>query len=732
MTDSRLPSTEELMLPVLEFVSDGRVHPIGALHERMIGRFKFFELSEEAPEQYADFTGRVEEAMDHLAFARLVEPVGRAGILITPKGQALLGEGFERITFDYLRKDVDYAKHLEGSKQSKPGRSSQKQAPTGDELVPVLRKLITDWMERTGGASIDLAKKARVRTSTILAILDGKSTRTAKPMWKLFRYLSGEESSAPSKEVIEGGLGTTAYSTTSLEEEACLNANQYARALARFVRGARDELCFGLFGHWGRGKTFLINLVARQLEQDDYRPVFFSAWKYPSTPRLWLHLYEVIRKEAVSGGILRSQVVALRAGLLRHGLPALLTSILTIAAIALPASMKLDALSWLVGVFGLAGVSLAMRLGNVFRVGSVALQRFLSITRHKAGLGLQAVVGEDLVALIVGWMPKNRRGEAHPTLEQLMGRVGTLLFGVSLAVLGAALFPWHLAHFGPAWWVGLAICTLLPALAFFVWWKARSPDGPGRILLVIDDLDRCDPGAMLEVAEGLKLFLEDERIKERVDVAMLVDEAALGRAILSKYRSLWTEHDAGLEPIDAREVLNENLEKIFVAHMRLDRLTQDELEEIARSVTAAPEDHALKTSGGDKTPVEPGGHKPVDEVDGPGGDDAEDPDIPKPPEDVDDERAFKKAEREAIASAAREFGKTDVTVRAGPRSIRCFIARYQLARLLLEEIGQERSPEQIAKAVLPSQAAASSSGDPVLNLMARQLGDVHSPFQGPV
>ncbi|MGK7897613.1 MAG: P-loop NTPase fold protein, partial [Xenococcus sp. (in: cyanobacteria)] len=85
----------------------------------------------------------------------------------------------------------------------------------------------------------------------------------------------------------------------SEDRKPCLNADKYAEALANTLNGARGEICFAVFGHWGRGKTYLMQKVARILSQGDYECVEFSAWKYRVKPELWIYLYETLRKKAL-------------------------------------------------------------------------------------------------------------------------------------------------------------------------------------------------------------------------------------------------------------------------------------------------------------------------------------------------------------------------------------------------------------------------------------------------
>lgn len=120
--------------------------------------------------------------------------------------------------------------------------------------------------------------------------------------------------------------------------ELALGADEYAEALAHALDSADDEVCFALLGHWGRGKTFVARELAKRLmpspdssspgllsdfrasfsrfrrrvgsfflarhptsagQKHAYAVVWLSAWRYPTTPQIWAHLYEELSKAAL-------------------------------------------------------------------------------------------------------------------------------------------------------------------------------------------------------------------------------------------------------------------------------------------------------------------------------------------------------------------------------------------------------------------------------------------------
>jgi hypothetical protein len=106
-----------------------------------------------------------------------------------------------------------------------------------------------------------------------------------------------------------------------------------------------------------------------------------------------------------------------------------------------------------------------------------------------------------------------------------------------------------------------------------------------RILLVVDDLDRCSPAEVIEIAESLKLLLEDSEIQKRVQILMLVDEEILEHATALKFQALIEDREkqSRLRKEYARDdVVREHIEKLFACHLRLPPLNDAEIGELAR------------------------------------------------------------------------------------------------------------------------------------------------------
>jgi len=518
-------------------------------------------------------------------------------------------------------------------------------------------------------------------------------------------------------------------------EEVCLATKDYVQALGLlFQREKNTEFCFALFGHWGRGKTFLMDELAGVLKKAKYETVRFSVWQYPKAPEVWVSLYETFARAAYPNNPLISLPRIFRASVAKTGIWPVFAALagLVLAAWwpreaqAPTASTHLSWLTLLVGSFSVAYVGgvLAIIQQTVARL----RKNYLTATRHSENLGLQATIGEDLKALITGWMP----GEEFPTS---LGTTCSLI-----AVLGTATgVAWHLINGGTTRANDILFVVLVVIASLLVAWLFFPGKVPARVLLVVDDLDRCSFGQLLSVIESIKLLVEDPKVSARVQVAMLVEEDILGHAILEKYAGLLKPDPPRtvVQAFSESRVLRENREKLFSAYLRLPRLSKEEIEEVlsrfgrksaSQADSARQADSPVPPTGGAagtassisqaarsaESPVQP-------RVGGPTASPTKD--IPTPAQGGSPQgAAHGSASAEANAGPRLEIrleslalGETEKqylieairAVRAeavsaddpvgewGPRSVRSLCFRYQLARLLLKRPNEELEPSQL-------------------------------------
>jgi hypothetical protein len=569
-------------------------------------------------------------------------------------------------------------------------------------------------------------------------------------------------------------------------KEDSLNVRQYAVALTTLLRTASGELCLGIFGHWGIGKTHLANMIRSLLTEKSaqealadelkrvgvgpdqtpegsfgqgYQVVFFSAWKYRRTPELWVYLYETLSDACMAGWTTRWSRL-LRYNVLKQGhWPLVLALISTGAALASVSFVKaaLGAAVLVLPLLGLGGLWWLIHVTLVTEKGmATILKRYTTLARHNDKLGLQALIGDELRCLILAWAPHKRLG-----LWQLWPELLTLPIVVAMwflarlppevlrnASLAACnLLPSRLIDILPLcsptvssaldWQAVLAFALwllLLAVVVFLLWWRGRPPTD--RILLIVDDLDRCGADEIVEAMESLKLLLEDKEIQDRVQVLMLVDEGVMEYAIAKKFEGLIQARARARAGDDAddtarREVVREHMEKLFLCHLRLPALSRNDVKVLAERFAAdvsppspqvSTEPDEKKSSGGSETmdagetpgraiatapspsessrPGEPYRADPPRAIDAPGtpGNATNPIESPTQP---DAQLFFTQWEMQQLAETLAGWSEKQGRI-ISPRAIRAFLLKYQLARLLRqlakEKVEGAKLMEELAKA----------------------------------
>lgn len=234
------------------------------------------------------------------------------------------------------------------------------------------------------------------------------------------------------------------------------------------------------------------------------------------------------------------------------------------------------------------------------------------------------------------------------------------------------------------------------AVALPVWLLCFGRD-KNRLLLVVDDLDRMPSGEMLEIVESLKLFLENGAMRETVQLFLICEEEALRRALANKYG-------------ETTRAVEENLQKLFIAHLRLPPLSSSEQEEVLTHVIGAAADPAPQvTDAATDTAARPGPPPAASVSESP----ARVAAPPAPPVTAADASEFTDDDRRALRKGLRILGGANSAWAAlGPRAIQSYVLRYKLARRLLVARGVRVLPERLAKS-LAERMHAGSDGAPL-------------------
>jgi hypothetical protein len=532
------------------------------------------------------------------------------------------------------------------------------------------------------------------------------------------------------------------------QRERALGVDDYAKAIGSALDHAQGEVTFAVFGHWGRGKTFLLRRLEGVLPylSHRYKPVWFSAWKYRALPELWVYLYETLVAACLKGGFLAGKARTVRANVHRLGHSGLVWGLFLLAFSIFPSVRALGkAWPYLVGAFGVYGLTRLILMLRSARSRISEIFRYFQLSRHGDKLGLQALIGDDLRALLKGWIPRPDPDDDSD--------VGVLYFFAVLFIAASAFMnflpipkanvPEMLREYqiNAAPYVGWTLAGAWVVVAAIVAaWVNLGGKGDERILLIVDDLDRCPPDQCIEVIESLKLLLEDPEVSRRVQVVMLMEESVLHHAILEKYECLLRKavpHDP--HPYTPERIIQENLQKLFIAHLRLPPLSEGELQEIfgkyVDQTTLREELKIRKEIDGQYAHLQTLPHtfeaginlpderprrvaKAVPDRSDPRVVETEkaidnlntrlsDPQALKIPEIVRDPSGilFGDGERRALLDALPILQSGTTGPLLGPRALQSFLFRYQLARVLLKLRGIAVDPAKLASELAEAVAA---------------------------
>jgi KAP family P-loop domain len=654
-------------------------------------------------------------------------------------------------------------------------------------------------------------------------------------------------------------------------DELCLNIHAYAQAIAdTFTSAAReDDFVFALYAPWGRGKSTMINEVSKILGGDTktkrsgrgYRTIFFSAWKYPTRPEIWVHLYQTLAEAAQEGGFWQHARISFRVGLLKHGWWPLFIGFGLLAI----SRIYLEIGEWFFNGLGFIGVLiLASFFWNASKLGKQVAHSYFSMPDHATKLGLQAIIGQDLKDLLNVWTNPPRHASEEPSPSEakatekaraydfswwrgkgLWSFVAvvlliwiTLLF-VFLKVhthvptqkqaktaIPITLTPVHISEVkensmtpvelnwsaestgtvlpvgskrspiiadekfndvgfinstsgpvkvsmdlewngrrihlsgsrdvskttsfsgdepansssswgwlkSPWFWMQFFLAALAGSTLDLARRLAQAPDQCQRILLVVDDLDRCEPDQMLAVIESLRLFLDESAMSRRMQVAMLLDRNIFQRAMVKRGKRCGTLANA--DPASISKFFREQEEKLFIASLQLAPISTDELQELAGKIvdaeyqeqlrlkpaseemekkTGAPATRELAKDEESSSEAESDNTKALGQSE-PNQSDFKKENAGPQEEDLADV-TFHNDERPLLKEILAKLNPEEIT----PRGLRAFTLRYQLIRLVLHQLNRKPDPFEVMSGLAHHLYPTPGQPEPQLSPMVKTV-----------
>ncbi|MGK0270141.1 MAG: hypothetical protein ACI88H_000776 [Cocleimonas sp.] len=303
-----------------------------------------------------------------------------------------------------------------------------------------------------------------------------------------------------------------------------------ANVLSSIITDIPDKsgMMVGIFGKWGRGKTYLVNKIWDRIKEDNdkYYLVNYSAWKYQDTKESWAYLYENLINQYLENsktywklGWLVKPIIKtcklIKLNINKNGFIPLIIFVLL--------NMFYVYLSFLGGNSKLINLAISS-LGVLFLI-KVALfyikhkneavgiiNKYTKLRTYSNCLGLQAEIEKEIEILLKTWVNKD-----------------------------------------------------------------------GKVILFVDDIDRCDTSKIISIIDGLRIILDNPEIHKRLVILTAIDEEILERSFEQKYKDLLHRFNNNLnkdEMDNSRNTLfKEYLEKIFIIGIKLNHLDKNEARE---------------------------------------------------------------------------------------------------------------------------------------------------------
>jgi len=366
-----------------------------------------------------------------------------------------------------------------------------------------------------------------------------------------------------------------------------------ARALATILADGPGGTIVGLLGPWGRGKSYLITLTDQAIasEHPHCSVVHLSAWRHTSPESIWAYCYSeicaVIRRESGREYYTRLPLLWIE----RHG-P------IPVAAIPCIASMTMLVLasfgastSQTLTVFGLLLGVLAALMGpvaNAIPLAKSVADNALPHRRQVSRLGALGEIERDLRSILSVFTdatetPEQRGSRAlcmglgivGPALLMLFPLIRWWPLGSPVTVLDIVLFSFGLLG---------VVCWIL-----VLWLPTLRPVSRQRVVVTIDDLDRCRHDEGLSILERLQTLVSEPGIRTRVSVLVATEESALRSSLESRVKDL---RDGGNTTKHSR-LVDDWIEKLFTCILRLETLPSVDLEHYYHSKTRPKQSGAL-------------------------------------------------------------------------------------------------------------------------------------------
>lgn len=341
-----------------------------------------------------------------------------------------------------------------------------------------------------------------------LSIAKNKDTDTYKYIDNWFNSISSKSTIAMPKQ-INIKNATPAFGVKAI-----------AKILSEIIANIPDKsgMMVGVFGKWGRGKTYLVDKIWEDIIDNkdlNYKRITFSAWKYQDTKESWAYLYEVMMNQYLIEGKQNNFIK-----------------------------------------------DFILKYTKLWK---------LNLQKHK----WFPIISFSMIFIFsIYWNFCNGKIEFIKFLLSSFGiiiSIKLLLLYFHQKTTAIGLFNKYFSKKSYSDFLGLQ-AEVENELENLVKTWIPNTSNKEKIILFVDDIDRCNIEQIISIVDGLRVILDNPEIHTRLIIVTAIDEEILRQALIHKYSTIKDETTIKL-------MYKEYLEKVFIIGIKLNQLEDDEIEE---------------------------------------------------------------------------------------------------------------------------------------------------------
>jgi hypothetical protein len=292
----------------------------------------------------------------------------------------------------------------------------------------------------------------------------------------------------------------------------CFNVDFYAKIFANHIDNMKseDSQMIGIFGTWGRGKTYFWEKIKLYLDQKKYTFVEFNAWKYQETPALWAYLYKTFQ-DTIMPTYWEKLIYNIKQNWLKSITNLFILVIFVVMIVFGLLGIKNPTAKWIISIISALFFLWSEITKNISPIID-SLKKAITGKDYSSHLGCQAEIEGDLVKLIKQHSPEKQTDSK-------------------------------------------------------------------KIVLFVDDIDRCEDGKMIKITDSLRTVLENSDISKRLIIVCAIDGQRLQIALERRYNT------SG----DNKHLVREQMDKIFLSGIKLRPIFYDEQVSFIKKLISTPD-----------------------------------------------------------------------------------------------------------------------------------------------